>query len=77
MRETMRLYPTASMRMCTPLEDTVIGGKYAILKDTTIRCLLPTAMRDPSVDFSNQAELFKPERMMDGKFEALPVGSLF
>lgn len=32
MRESIRLAPTASMRSMRPLEDTILGGKYAVNK---------------------------------------------
>ncbi|CCM04514.1 uncharacterized protein FIBRA_06695 [Fibroporia radiculosa] len=75
LRESMRLFPTAPSRAVFPKEDTVIGnGKYAVSKDTTIRILSGQAMRDPKV-WGEDAELFRPERMLDGKFEALPANA--
>ncbi|OSC98018.1 bifunctional P-450/NADPH-P450 reductase [Trametes coccinea BRFM310] len=71
MRESMRLGPTAPARSVAPLEDTVIGGKYCVEKGTSIIINTYNAHRDPSV-WGEDAETFRPERMLDGKFEALP-----
>ncbi|PSR72168.1 hypothetical protein PHLCEN_2v11960 [Hermanssonia centrifuga] len=71
LRETLRLAPTAPLRSITPLEDTIVGGKYAVAKDTTITCEIFMAHRDPKV-WGEDADEFRPERMLDGKFEAMP-----
>lgn len=52
-------------------EDTVIGGKYKITKDMNVRVNLPGMHHDTRVYGEDAAE-FRPERMMDGGFEALP-----
>ena len=49
MRETLRLYPSAPQRMVAPLEDTVIGGKYAVEKGVTIVTSSYTMHRDPKI----------------------------
>ena len=49
MRETLRLYPSAPQRMVAPLEDTVIGGKYAVEKGATIVISSYTMHRDPKI----------------------------
>ncbi|KAJ7808342.1 hypothetical protein B0H14DRAFT_2870527 [Mycena olivaceomarginata] len=72
MRETLRLAPTAPIRQTAALEDTTIGGgKYAIKKGTPILIVKWELHRDPAV-WGDNAEEFIPERMLDGKFEALP-----
>ncbi|PIL35108.1 cytochrome P450 [Ganoderma sinense ZZ0214-1] len=71
MRETLRLGPTAPLRTIRAAEDTVIGGKYLIEKGVSIHVNLCTMMRDPKV-WGEDADQFRPERMLDGKFEALP-----
>ena len=73
MRETLRLQPPASARGIYSLEDTtLLNGKYAIKKGATLVAQNWVAMRDPAV-WGEDALAFRPERMMDGKFEALPV----
>ncbi|KAJ7067224.1 fatty acid hydroxylase [Mycena amicta] len=72
MREALRLAAPASIRSVVSLEDTTLGdGKYAIKKGTTISIQAWEMHRDPKV-WGDDAEEFRPERMMDGKFEALP-----
>ncbi|KAJ7579319.1 fatty acid hydroxylase [Mycena floridula] len=72
MRETMRLCPPAPARTTAAIEDTTIGGgKYALKAGATIVVQNYIAQRDPKV-WGEDAEEFRPERMMDGKFEALP-----
>ncbi|KAM5540828.1 hypothetical protein V8D89_005472 [Ganoderma adspersum] len=76
MRETLRLGPTAPLRAVYAKENTVIGGKYAVKKGDSIFINFCTMMSDPKVwgdDMSGHlADQFRPERMLDGKFEALP-----
>lgn len=68
----MRLQPPATARTVTSLEDTTIGGgKYAIKAGTPLVVQNWVAGKDPKV-FGEDAWEFKPERMLDGKFEALP-----
>ncbi|KAJ7259121.1 fatty acid hydroxylase [Mycena haematopus] len=72
MRETLRITSTVPVRQTTPLEDTTIGGgKYAVKKGVPILILAWELHRDPAV-WGDDAEEFRPERMLDGKFEALP-----
>ncbi|KAJ6474020.1 fatty acid hydroxylase [Mycena vitilis] len=72
MRETLRLAAPAPLRSAAPIADTTLGGgKYAIKKGTTIVIQAWEMQRDPKV-WGDDAEEFRPERMMDGKFEALP-----
>ena len=72
MRESLRLEPTAPARTVSAKEDTVIGGKYAIPKGQSIVINTYGIQRDPKV-WGEDANLFRPERMLDGRFEALPV----
>ncbi|KAF4598867.1 hypothetical protein EYR38_007278 [Pleurotus pulmonarius] len=71
MRETLRMAPTAPTRTVAPFEDTIIGGKYAIKAEQLVTLQIIAIHRDPLVWGEDAAE-WKPERMMDGKFEALP-----
>ncbi|KAF7299882.1 Fatty acid hydroxylase [Mycena chlorophos] len=71
MREALRLSAPAALRNTVSLEDTTIGnGKYAIKKGDTIIVQAWELHRDPAI-WGDDSE-FRPERMMDGKFEALP-----
>ncbi|KAF5368048.1 hypothetical protein D9758_004509 [Tetrapyrgos nigripes] len=72
MRETLRLAPAAPMRTVAPYEDTVIGGgKYFLPANTPCLIQTFTTQRDPAV-WGADANEFRPERMMDGKFEKYP-----
>ncbi|OJJ48675.1 hypothetical protein ASPZODRAFT_14803 [Penicilliopsis zonata CBS 506.65] len=78
MRETLRLSPTAAAITIGPhpeknKEDpiTIGKGKYVISKDQIIVLLLGKLHRDPEV-WGPDAEEFKPERMLDEKFNKLP-----
>ncbi|KAJ7118363.1 bifunctional P-450/NADPH-P450 reductase [Mycena epipterygia] len=74
MRETLRLSPTAPIRVTSALQDITIGGKYAIKKGDNIAIDFSVMHKDPAV-WGSDAEEFRPERMLDGKFEALPLNS--
>ncbi len=77
LRETLRLSPTAPAftRGVRPENKeekvTVAGGKFEIARDTPVVCLLGKIQRDPAV-FGDDAEEFRPERMLDENFEKLP-----
>lgn len=49
MREVLRLSPSAPLRVISPLEDTTLGGKYALEKDLSIIVNISMAHRDPKV----------------------------
>ncbi|CAE7012814.1 hypothetical protein HRS9139_02143 [Pyrenophora teres f. teres] len=68
LRETLRLQPTAPAINLTAKEDTTIGGKYAVKAGQPIICLFPMIHRDPAV-YGEDAEEFRPERMLDDEFE--------
>ncbi|KAI0823975.1 cytochrome P450 [Trametes gibbosa] len=74
MRETLRLAPTAPARTVAPFEDTTLGGKYFVEKDASITVNTYDCQRDTTV-WGPDAEEFKPERMLDGKFEAMPANA--
>ncbi|KAF8900982.1 fatty acid hydroxylase [Mucidula mucida] len=72
LRETMRLQPTAAIRVVYPLEDTTLGrGKYFVKAGQPIALQIWDSHRDTDV-WGNDAETFRPERMMDGGFESAP-----
>lgn len=79
LRETLRLHPTApvvsrQMRPESNVDTTILKNgddTFEIGKDTSIACLLAKIQQDPKV-WGEDADEFKPERMMDEKFEKLP-----
>ncbi|PVG00114.1 bifunctional P-450/NADPH-P450 reductase [Serendipita vermifera] len=71
MREGLRLYPPAVMFGVTSEQDNVLDGEYFVPKGTIMLAMGANIHRDPLV-WGEDADEFKPERMMDGKFEALP-----
>jgi cytochrome P450/NADPH-cytochrome P450 reductase len=77
LRETLRLTPTAPafLRAVRPENKepspTIGHAKYAVPQGHGILCLLGKIQRDPKV-FGDDANEFKPERMLDENFEKLP-----
>lgn len=79
LREALRLHPPAAVWGVTPLlnddkdsdEHIVLANKYAIRQNQTVLVLTPGLHRDPAA-FGDDAEEFKPERMLDDSFQALP-----
>lgn len=76
LRETLRLQPTAPAFTVSPLAEQgeIIGGKYHVKKGQGIVALLHAVQRDPAV-YGEDAEEWKPERMLDEHFNKLPNGS--
>lgn len=74
LKESLRLYPTASAFSVTPLNDTIIGGKYNVKKDQTILILPWMLHRDKKV-WGENSELFNPERFEHENFIKLPPNS--
>ena len=72
MREGLRLHPPAVAIGVTPFEDEKLGGKYKVRKGEPAVLQIAFLHRDPLV-WGDDAEEFVPERMLDGKFEKLPV----
>ncbi|OLN81295.1 Bifunctional P-450:NADPH-P450 reductase 6 [Colletotrichum chlorophyti] len=70
LRETLRLNATIPNFSVEPLEDTLIAGKYPVKAGETIINLLAKSQVDPVV-FGEDANEFKPERMMDDNFNRL------
>jgi cytochrome P450/NADPH-cytochrome P450 reductase len=67
LRETLRLKPTAPSIGLQAKKDEILGGKYAIKKGQPIVALLTKLHLDPAV-YGEDAEEFKPERMLDEEF---------
>ncbi|KAK7438608.1 hypothetical protein VKT23_017942 [Stygiomarasmius scandens] len=75
LREAMRLQPTAAIRVVNSVEDTTIGnGRYFLPKGAAIALLTWDAHRDVAV-WGEDAEEFRPERMLEGRFESLPLNA--
>lgn len=70
-RETLRAQGPINLIQVFPKKDEVIGGKYFVPKGATVRVNMPGLHHDPRVWGPDHAE-FKPERLLDGRFEALP-----
>lgn len=70
-RETLRFQGPIGANQVCPYEDTVIGGKYLIKKGQTVRVNLPGLHHDARV-WGPDHGVFRPERLLDGRFETLP-----
>ncbi|KIM30076.1 hypothetical protein M408DRAFT_328481 [Serendipita vermifera MAFF 305830] len=71
LRESLRLSPTVPLNLVQAFEDTFLARRYFVPKGQICVIQFSRLHRDPKV-WGDDAEEFKPERMMDGKFEALP-----
>ncbi|KAF2088699.1 cytochrome P450 [Saccharata proteae CBS 121410] len=70
LRETLRLTPTAPAFTVQADKPEILAGKYQIGAGEPIVCLLPKVHRDPAV-YGEDAEAWRPERMLDENFERL------
>ncbi|CAE6454161.1 unnamed protein product [Rhizoctonia solani] len=72
LRETLRVTPSIPDFAVTCDKDEIIGdGKYLIKAGTTVGVEAGIIGKDPVV-WGEDAEKFNPDRMLHGKFEALP-----
>ncbi|KAI0025084.1 cytochrome P450 [Xylariomycetidae sp. FL0641] len=71
LRETLRLNSPITQFAVDPQEDTLLAGKYPVPKGETISMLLSKAHTDPAV-WGEDANEYKPERMLDENFNKLP-----
>ena len=76
LRETLRLSPTAPAmtKKVNPKfqgKATLCNGKYSIEPTDRIVALLGATQRDPKI-YGNDADEFKPERMLGANFKNLP-----
>ncbi|MFF8726650.1 bifunctional cytochrome P450/NADPH--P450 reductase [Streptomyces sp. NPDC015171] len=60
LNESLRLWPTAPGFALEPIEDTVIGGRYAVRKGESLMVITPALHRDPA--WGENVELFDPDR---------------
>ncbi|QRV77852.1 cytochrome P450 family protein [Ceratobasidium sp. AG-Ba] len=75
LRESLRVTPSIAQFTVGPYKDEVIGnGKYLIKKGALVNVLAAAIGKDPAV-WGEDADVFNPERMLDGKFEAMPPKS--
>ncbi|MHC5908609.1 cytochrome P450 [Streptomyces sp. S6] len=71
LNESLRLWPTAPAFAVEPVQDTVIGGKYAVREGETLMVLTPALHRDPA--WGENVELFDPDRFTPEREAARPV----
>ncbi|MFZ3561287.1 bifunctional cytochrome P450/NADPH--P450 reductase [Streptomyces sp. BH055] len=71
LNESLRLWPTAPGFGVEPIEDTVIGGKYAVGKGESLMVMTPALHRDPA--WGENVELFDPDRFSPEREEARSV----
>ena len=77
LRETLRLTPTITGTGMGPLPNTredpitLGGGKYLVKPGSKITGILGKVQRDPKV-YGEDADKFRPERMLDEHFNKLP-----
>jgi cytochrome P450/NADPH-cytochrome P450 reductase len=72
LKETLRLKSTAPGFGVTPIKDTeLLGGVYEVKRGTSLAIVLDALHRDPEV-WGDDADDFRPERMLDGGFDRLP-----
>ncbi|MCC3773843.1 bifunctional cytochrome P450/NADPH--P450 reductase [Streptomyces sp. UNOB3_S3] len=71
LNESLRLWPTAPGFAVEPLEDTVIGGRYAVREGETLTVYTPALHRDPA--WGENVELFDPERFAPEREEKRPL----
>jgi len=70
LRETLRINATIPLFIVEAYEDTLLAGKYPVKGGETIVNLLAKSQIDPLV-FGDDANEFKPERMLDEPFEKM------
>lgn len=70
LRETLRLTATIPTISVKPLQDTVLGGKYAVGANESIALLVAKSQLDPAV-FGETAQDFIPDRMLEDNFNRL------
>ncbi|KAL8862226.1 MAG: hypothetical protein Q9178_001233 [Gyalolechia marmorata] len=74
MKEALRLQHPVSLLTRFAIKDTVLGGKYFIKKGQMVSGIWRHFHRDPKV-WGEDADEFRPERMLDVNFKELPPNS--
>jgi cytochrome P450/NADPH-cytochrome P450 reductase len=71
LRETLRLWPTASIFTVSPKHDTTLAGRYPLKAKQPLMLLLPQMHRDPAA--WPEPDRFDPERWAPGRREKIPA----
>ena len=74
MKESLRVMNPINLINRTAIKDTTLGGKYFIKKGQLVSGIMLQFHRDRKV-WGDDADEFRPERMLDGGFQALPRNS--
>lgn len=74
MKEALRLQHPVSLLTRFSTKDTVLGGKYFIKQGQMVSGIWRHFHRDPKI-WGKDADEFRPERMLDMNFQALPPNS--
>jgi cytochrome P450 / NADPH-cytochrome P450 reductase len=74
MKEALRMQHPVSLLTRFATKDTVLGGKYFIRTGQMVSGIWRHFHRDPKV-WGEDADEFRPERMLDVNFQALPPDS--
>lgn len=69
--ESLRIWPTAAAFSVSPVQDTVLAGKYPLTTQDTVLILEPMLHRDPKV-WGDDVEAFRPERFAPENASQLP-----
>lgn len=73
-KETLRLSSPIPTFVVKPKQDTSLGGRYKVSSNTWIQCNMRGLHTDPAV-WGEDANVFRPERMLNGGFASLPPNS--
>ena len=73
-KEALRVNPVTNVLHRTASKDTVLGARYLIKKGQSVAAISRHLHRDPKV-WGEDADEFRPERMLNGGFQALPPAS--
>jgi cytochrome P450/NADPH-cytochrome P450 reductase len=73
-KETLRMSAPIAAWSVSPKEDTLLDGKYKVTNDMYIQVNVKGLHRDRTV-WGDDVEVFRPERFLNGGFQALPPNS--